>query len=129
MKSAGLIGLALVALAAAFAFARGRTVEGDVRAIVLVAREMAFAMEAPAGEAVMNPTIVLRAGERVRLVVTNLDHGMRHDLVVEGLGLRSEMLAFGQSGWIEFTAPSEPGELQYFCSLHTRMMRGRIVIR
>ncbi|MGH7731950.1 MAG: cupredoxin domain-containing protein [Candidatus Eiseniibacteriota bacterium] len=98
---------------------------GGPREVVLVARDMAFALPGQAGR---NPTLRLKAGERIRLVLENRDPGMKHDLASAGLGIRTEALAFGESGGQILTVPRRPGEYDYFCSFHAQMMRGRMVV-
>ncbi|HEY2956143.1 MAG TPA: cupredoxin domain-containing protein [Candidatus Eisenbacteria bacterium] len=129
MKSTLRLGL-LVALLAAFAYAfSSGALRGDEepREVFLVARNMAFALQG-APERTPNPTIELRPGERVRFVLINLDPGMRHDLVMDRLEMRTPGLAHGEMAAIEFTAPAR-GESDYYCSFHSVLMRGRIVVR
>jgi plastocyanin len=114
--------------ACAFSFVVLRGEEAP-REVVLIAKDMAFVADRPSAAGTFNPTIVLSAGERVRLVVRNLDAGMRHDLIVDRLQLRMPVLDFGESGGLVFTAPTEAGEWDYYCSFHSRLMRGRIVVR
>ena len=131
MKSAFRFGLVVVLLAAcAYAFSSG-ALRGDAapREVILIAKDMAFVSQVTGAGATPNPTIVLRPGERVRLVLLNLDAGMRHDLVVDRLGVRAPALAHGETEAIEFTAPAEESECDYYCSFHSRLMRGRIVVR
>ncbi len=122
-------GLALLlAAAAACAFAWSTLpggMGGGPREVVVVARDMAFTV---AGETGPNPTLRLRAGERVLLVLENRDPGMLHDLVAPGLGLRTATIGFGVSDRVRLTAPSVPGEHDYFCTFHDRLMRGRVVV-
>ena len=124
---AGLVALLLAAGAYSFTFAlRG---ESAPREVILVAKDMAFVRgHANAGPA-MNPPIVLGAGERVRLVVRNQDPGMKHDFVVDAMGVHSSVLEYGESETIEVTAPAEKGETEYYCSFHALKMRGRIIVR
>jgi plastocyanin len=131
VKNSGLIGLVAILLAAgacAFSFVALRGEEAP-REVVLIAKDMAFVADRPSAVGALNPTIILSAGERVRLVVRNLDAGMRHDLIVDHLQLRTLALDFGESDGLVFTAPTVAGEWDYYCSFHSRLMRGRIVVR
>ncbi len=131
MKAAFRFGTIVVLLAAgAYALSSGALRgDGAPREVILVATDMAFVSQVTGVGGTPNPTIVLHPGERVRLVLLNLDAGMRHDLVVDCLRVRTPALAHGETEAIEFTAPAEVGECDYYCSFHSRLMRGRIVIR
>ena len=98
---------------------------GGAREVVLVARGMAF--EAP-GQEGASPTLRLKAGERIRLVLENRDPGMKHDVVAPGLGLRTATVEFGATDRLLVTVPRTPGTYDYFCSYHGRLMRGRMVV-
>ena len=131
MKFVFRLGLVVVLLAAgAYAFSsaalRG---DGAPREVILIAKNMVFVSQATGDGRAPNPTIELHPGERVRLVLLNLDAGMRHDLVVDRLRVRTQALAHGEMEAIEFTAPDEAGECDYYCSFHSLLMRGRIVVR
>jgi plastocyanin len=128
MRAFGLLGLGLVAVAAcAFAFsARPGGWGQEPREVVLIARDMAFT--APGQATGPNPTLHLKAGERIRLVLENRDPGMKHDLAVTGLGIRMAVLDYGGIDRRVITVPRAPGEYEYLCSFHARLMRGRIVI-
>ncbi len=131
MKTAGIVAvvaLLLTAGASAFTFVALRG-DGAPREIVLIAKDMAFVADPPTAGQPLNPTIVLHPGERVRLVLRNLDPGMRHDLIVDRLRLRTPALDHGESDEIVFSAPTEPGGWDYHCSFHSRLMRGRIIVR
>jgi plastocyanin len=92
------------------------------REVVLVARDMTFFEE---GSSVSNPTLVVRAGERVRLVLVNEDRGMLHDLSIEALDVLVPVLAGdGSRGWTILEAPETPGRYEYVCTYHERLMRG-----
>lgn len=117
--------LALVAVAAAGALAFTLLREPPPRELVLTARDMAFVLS---GGTDRNPTLRLRAGERVRIVLENRDPGMRHDLVARSLGLRIPALAHGGSDERVLRVPRERGEHDYVCSYHVRLMRGRMVV-
>lgn len=96
------------------------------RDITLVAREMAFYLP---GDPTPNPTLALAAGEMVRLTLINEDHGMLHDVAVAELGFATPALRGGGSSVSgALRAPRTPGEHEYLCSLHPRLMRGRLVV-
>ncbi len=128
MRGFSLLGLVLVAaVACAFAYAaRPGGWRGEPREIVLIARDMAFT--APGEAAGPNPTLRLRAGERIRLVLENRDPGMKHDVVAPGLGIRTATVEFAATGRRLITVPRTPGAFDYFCTYHDKLMRGRMVI-
>jgi plastocyanin len=97
------------------------------RQIVLVARNMVFMLEDGDGEA--NPTLTFKPGEQVTILLRNDDPGMRHDLVIESLDVRSKVISFGQSLRLTFTVPTDGDAMIYMCSLHPYMMRGDIRVR
>lgn len=128
MRIFRLLGLALIAVAAcAFAFAaRPGSWGEEPREVVLVARDMAFTI--PGGPSGPNPTLRLKAGERIRLVLENRDPGMKHDVVAPGVGIRTATVEFGASDRRVVTVPRTPGTYDYFCTYHDRLMRGRMVV-
>ena len=90
------------------------------KVIVLEAKNMAFNKT--------NPTLILRVGEPVKFIIKNEDRGMLHDFVIEELEVTtSKPLKYGQSEEIVFT-PTQKGEYDYFCSYHSVMMRGKVII-
>lgn len=99
----------------------------NVHEIRLVVRGMNFYVE---GESQPNPTINVRAGEQVRIVLKNEDPGMRHDFVVEGWKVGTRMLEDrGEQDTITFRAPPETGDQVYHCTPHAIMMRGTIRVQ
>lgn len=93
----------------------------DVKEIVLIAKNMVFNKN--------NPTLVLKVGERVRFIIINKDRGMLHDFVIEELEVFiPEPLKYSESGSTEFT-PAQKGEFDYFCSFHSIIMRGKVIIK
>ena len=54
---------------------------------------------------------------------------MRHDLVADHLGLRTKAIDHGESDALDLRVPNEASEGDYYCSFHSRLMRGRIVVR
>ena len=96
----------------------------DVREIRFVVRDMTFYLE---GQPEPNPTLAVRAGEQVRLVIRNEDPGMRHDFVVQAWQVGTRLLVErGEEDTITFRAPSERGDQTYLCTPHAKMMRGTI---
>ena len=91
----------------------------DVHTIIITAKDMKFNET--------NPTIKVAFGEKVRIVFRNEDAGMKHDLVIEDLGLRTPVLQPGQEAILEFIAQTE-GLFEYFCSIHPISMRGTLLV-
>ncbi len=87
----------------------------DVRTIVLTARDMRFNGT--------NPVLEIMPGEMICIVLRNQDPGMKHDLVIPALGLRTPILEPGEEAVLEFRAPAG-GALEYFCSMHPISMKG-----
>lgn len=96
------------------------------REITLVAKGMAFYLED--GD-VPNPTIVVKPGERVRVVLNNLDRGLQHDFAVPSLDAALDPVSWNRSDDVVFNAPDKPGSYEYWCRPHMTMMRGRILVR
>jgi hypothetical protein len=96
---------------------------GGVREIHLVARDMAYYLD---GQGDPNPTLVIKRGEQVRILLRNADAGMSHDFSVrawkKGTGVIN---GFGEAA-IEFRAPRAAGAETYACTPHGEMMRGTI---
>jgi plastocyanin len=95
------------------------------REVVLVVRGMAFYVD---GQDVPNPTIEVRAGERVRVVLRNEDRGLTHDFAVLALDRALDPIHWHETSAVVFTAPSEPGSYDYVCRPHALMMHGRLVV-
>jgi plastocyanin len=96
-----------------------------VREIRLVAREMTY-YDGRTSEA--NPTLRLRRGDKVRLVLSNEDPGYSHNITAPVLGIATPLLQHGKSQSIEFTVPDVAGIYTYQCGPHSEMMRGNIAI-
>jgi plastocyanin len=95
------------------------------RELRIVARDMTFYLE---GQPAANPTLRLRAGESIRLVLRNEDEGMTHDFAIPGIGAATKRLEAGEEASIAFRAPARPGTQPYTCRPHARIMRGTILI-
>ena len=95
--------------------------------ITLVARYMAFYEK---GHDVPNPTLSAAPGQTVHIVFENLDRGVDHDLTVSALGLATPVLpGDGSRDVLRFRAPETPGDHDYTCELHDRMMRGTLRVQ
>jgi hypothetical protein len=96
---------------------------GGVREIHLVARDMAYYLD---GQDEPNPTLVVRRGEQVRILLRNLDAGMSHDFSVRAWKKGTGVINGLGEAAIELRAPRAPGEETYACTPHGEMMRGTI---
>jgi plastocyanin len=94
------------------------------REIVLVVKGMSFHLEND--PLTPNPTLNVKAGERVRVVVHNQDRGMTHNFAVPALDVDMNPMRWSESGDIVFVAPDVPGTYEYVCGPHQLMMRGTI---
>jgi plastocyanin len=94
------------------------------REITLVAKGMAFYLESDL--TTPNPTLEIKAGERVRITLRNQDRGITHDLAVPALRKAVDQLTWNESDDVTFSAPRQPGTYQYECQPHRLMMRGTI---
>ncbi len=75
-------------------------------------------------------TFTVSAGQSVKLVFENTE-GF-HDLVFETLSIKTKQIQAGQKETLEFKAPEEPGEYEFYCSVgnHRAMgMEGKMVVR
>ena len=94
------------------------------REIVLVARGMTFYLDGDPSRP--NPTLEVKAGERVRVVLRNRDRGMTHDFAVPALAAAMNTLDWNESGEVTLDVPDTPGTYKYECRPHRLMMRGII---
>ncbi|MBM3820234.1 MAG: hypothetical protein FJW14_14625 [Acidimicrobiia bacterium] len=94
------------------------------REVTLVVRGMAFYLKDD--PLTPNPTLDLRAGERVRIVLENRDRGMTHDFAVPALDAALEPLSWSEIDAVVFDVPDAPGTYEYVCRPHRLMMRGTI---
>ena len=92
------------------------------REVTLVAKGMAFYIEGDASTA--NPTIEVKAGERVRIVLRNEERGMTHDFALPAVAAAMDAIGWSESAAVTFDAPETPGTYQYECRPHRLMMRG-----
>jgi plastocyanin len=94
------------------------------REVTLVAKGMAFYLESDLETP--NPTIEVKAGERVRVVLRNQDRGLTHDFAVPVIGAGTKEIPWNQSDEVVFDVPDTPGTYEYVCQPHRLMMRGTI---
>ena len=102
------------------------TSEDSPREIRLVARDMSFYLE---GQPEPNPTIVVRAGERLKIHLRNDDAGMRHDFKVSAWAAGTRILEDrGEEDTVTIDVPSTRGTTTYHCTPHAKMMSGTLRI-
>ena len=96
------------------------------REIVLVARNMAFYLD---GNPTPNPTLRLKAGEQVTLVLRSEDAGITHDFAVKSWDVGTALLNGKGAVSVSFRVPDRrDGPQEYVCSAHSVMMKGVIQI-
>jgi len=94
------------------------------REITLVVRGMTFYLKD--GPRTPNPTLEVKAGERVRVVLENQERGIRHDFAVPALDAALDPIGWNESDAVVFDVPETPGTYEYVCRPHQLMMRGTI---
>jgi hypothetical protein len=97
----------------------------EPREIRLVARNMTFYLD---GESAPNPTLKVKAGEEIRIVLRNEEPGMTHDFAVASLSVGVEPLRGLGVVSLVFRAPAQPGSHEYVCTPHSMMMRGTLLV-
>jgi plastocyanin len=120
--TSALLGAAALVGATSFAMRAGE----PPHQVRLVARGMAFHLE---GDATPNPTIRVRAGERVEVTVRNDTPGIVHDFAVVGLGVSIAPIEPGAVGSTVLAVPTAAGSHEYVCRPHAQMMRGVLEVR
>jgi plastocyanin len=96
------------------------------REIVLTARNMAFYL---AGNPQPNPTLRVRAGESITLVLRSEDAGITHDFAVKAWDVATSLLTGKGAVSVSFRVPDRrEGPQEYVCSAHAIMMRGTIEV-
>jgi plastocyanin len=95
------------------------------REITLVVRGMAFYVE---GNEQPNPTLTVKAGERVRIVLRNEERGIRHDFAMPAADAALDPIGWNESSAMTFVVPQSPGTYEYWCRPHMLMMRGKIIV-
>jgi hypothetical protein len=120
---AGGVAVALI-LAAALLPGLGLSREHD-RVVRLVVIDRAFYLE---GQSVPNPTLKMRAGERIRLVLRNEDDGMQHDVTIREWNLAVPPIKGKGERALSFRVPDSRGVVSYACTPHSSSMLGSIEV-
>jgi plastocyanin len=122
-----LVAATAVALAVGALVPLGAGTRGSKKAreVVLVVRDMAFYLS---GDGVENPTLRLKAGEEVRVVLRNEEPGVTHDFAVSDWKVATRRLHGGARDAVTFRVPNQPGRHEYLCNPHASMMRGIIEV-
>ena len=94
------------------------------REVTLVVRGMAFYLDGD--PSTPNPTLEVKAGERLRIVLRNEDRGMTHDFAVPAVAAAMNAIDWNESGEVVLDVPDTPGTYEYICRPHVLMMRGTI---
>jgi hypothetical protein len=122
--------LVCLLVSGALALAVRAAVRPEARELTLIARGMAFYLP---GDPTPNPRLIAGRGETLRITLRNEDRGMAHDLAVASRsGAREStpvLREAGESADLTLRAPDQPGEYDYLCNLHSRMMRGVLEVR
>ena len=95
------------------------------REIRVVVRDMNFYLD---GQSEENPTLRLRAGETVRVVLRNEDDGMKHDFAIPAWNTATKKIESGQEASVTFRVPDAASSQTYTCRPHASMMQGTIQI-
>lgn len=129
MKRIALLSVLVIVLVGATGVVVSSTTPGRAgREMTIVARNMAFTIESPVSSGQANPTITVKTGQKITIVLRNDDPGMQHDLVIQGLSVQIEKVSFGETTRITFIAPREPGTYIYLCRFHPMSMRGVFIV-
>ncbi len=122
----GLAAVILCGLVALPSLVANRGSQARGREIVLVARNMAFYLD---GNPTPNPTLRVKAGERVHIVLRSDDAGFTHDFAVKAWNAATDFLTGKGAVSVTVTVPDTPGARQeYVCSAHAVMMRGMVEV-
>jgi plastocyanin len=95
------------------------------REVTMVARGMAFYL---AGDSEPNPTIRVKAGERVRIVLRNEDRGFVHDFAVPAVDGAVDQVSWSETSAATIEMPTAPGTYTYICRPHQLMMSGTLIV-
>jgi plastocyanin len=120
-----LVVLLVVAAALAPTLDSTSSAADPVREIRLVARDMTYYLD---GDTQPNPTLKLRAGERVKFVLRNEDEGMEHDFKIRAWEVGTGIVNGRGSDAVTFTVPALRGSHAYSCTPHPSSMRGLIEV-
>ena len=96
------------------------------REITLVARDMAFYLSEQT-QAGPNPTLQLKVGEQVRIVLRNQDPGIVHTFAIKPWNA-SMTLRHDETASMLVRAPRSPGRYEYVCTPHLMLMAGVIEV-
>jgi len=125
-KSSVRIGVIVAALLAVAALppmlGASREYARDLRLVIV---DKTFYVE---GQPAPNPTLKLRAGERIRLVLRNEDVGMRHDLKIGAWNVAVPAIDGKGERTVMFLVPEGRGSVSYACTPHSASMRGAIEV-
>ena len=100
--------------------------QSTTREITLVADDMAFYLEGDPSRP--NPTIEVKAGERIRVVLRNEERGLIHDFALPAAGAGIDALGWNERGDVTFEVPDVPGNYEYVCRPHLLMMKGVMTV-
>ena len=121
----GLVVIAAVIVAALLPIIGASREADQAREVRFVVRDMTYYFE---GENQPNPTLKVRAGERIKLVLRNEDEGMQHDFRVRAWDIGTRMIDGRGQESVTFTIPQLRGAHDYSCTPHPSSMRGVIEI-
>ena len=116
--------MAVLMILVVLAPALSKTPTRDIR---LVVKDMAFYLESDLKTP--NPTLDIKAGERVRIILRNQDRGLTHDFAIPSLTQAVDQIDWNESDDVVFSAPARPGTYPYECQPHRLMMRGTIRVQ
>lgn len=68
-------------------------------------------------------SFTVKSGQRVKVIFKNIGE-MKHDLVVEELGVRTKIIDGGEDDILEFVAPTPGGKLTFYCSVESHRPMG-----
>ena len=95
------------------------------REVRLVIRDMTYYLD---GQNQPNPTLKVRAGERIKLVLRNEDDGMQHDFKVRTWEIGTNIVDGKGEDSVTFRVPELRGAHVYSCTPHPSSMRGTIEV-
>ena len=121
----GVVVIAAVAAAALLPIIGSSRAADPVREVRLTVRDMTYYLD---DRHEPNPTLHLRAGERVKLVLRNEDEGMQHDFRVRAWDLGTSIIDGKGESTVTFRVPEARGSEVYSCTPHPSSMRGVIEI-
>ena len=119
----GLIGAVVFSIATIAAIVPREEPANRIHEIHLVVRDMTYYIE---GSSDPNPTLTVRRGEQVKVMLRNEEAGMTHDFGVRAWNARTARLDYREQGVVQFQAPDQPGLGTYACTPHAEMMQGTI---